>query len=82
MSNSSSMRCRRWGKQPKRELHLARIAALAGNVRESVDLLRKLLTQPSGITVPVLRQNPDWDNLRDDSEFKALLADPKNSAPI
>ena len=58
------------------------VEARAGNSRASVDLLRKLLTQPSGITVPELRQHPDWDNLRDDPEFKALLADPKNSAPL
>jgi hypothetical protein len=45
-------------------------------------LLAKLLRVPSGLTVPMLKIDPAWDNLRDDPEFKALLADPKNSAPL
>ncbi len=35
---------------------------------------------PSGITVPVLRGDPTWDPVREDSEFKALLADPSPRA--
>jgi tetratricopeptide (TPR) repeat protein len=78
LASSSSQTSRRW----RRELELARIYTLAGRPRESVALLAKLLLVPSGITVPMLRADPEWDNLRDDPDFKALLADPKNSAPL
>jgi hypothetical protein len=44
--------------------------------------LSKLLRVPSGLTVPMLRVDPAWDNVREDTRFKALLADPKNSAPL
>jgi hypothetical protein len=37
---------------------------------------------PSGLTVPMLKVDPVWDNVRDNAGFKALLADPKNSAPL
>jgi hypothetical protein len=30
----------------------------------------------------MLKVDPTWDNVREDAEFKALLADPKNSAPL
>ena len=30
----------------------------------------------------MLRVDPTWDNVRKDDGFKALLADPKNSAPL
>ena len=65
-----------------REIILARVLSRAGRTRESVALLKQLLVLPSGLTVPMLRAEPDWDRLRDDAEFKALLADPKNSAPL
>jgi hypothetical protein len=69
----------RWG----REAELAEIYAYAGRPREAVALLAKLLRVPvPGLTVPVLRLDPAWDNLREDAAFKALLADPKNSAPL
>jgi hypothetical protein len=31
---------------------------------------------------PILRVDPIWDNVRKDPAFKALLVDPKNSAPF
>jgi hypothetical protein len=37
---------------------------------------------PGGLTVPMLKVDPVWDNVRDNAGFKALLADPKNSAPL
>jgi hypothetical protein len=33
-------------------------------------------------SVPALRVDPAWDNVREDPAFKALIADPKNSAPL
>jgi TolB-like protein len=60
----------------------AAIYARFGRKKEAIALLRHLLSVPSQVTVPLLRASPSWDNLRDDPEFKALLADPKNSAPL
>ncbi len=66
----------------EREIELARIYAYAKRPRECIELLAKLLRVPSGLTVPMLKVEPDWDNVRDDPAFKALLADPKNSEPL
>jgi hypothetical protein len=66
----------------EREIALAKIYAAANRPRECVELLAKLLRMPSKITVPMLKVEPDWDNVREDPAFKALLADPKNSAPL
>ena len=63
-------------------MQLARIYALIERPRECCELLAKLLRVPSGLTVPMLKVDPTWDNVRDDPAFKALLADPKNSAPL
>jgi len=41
--------------------------------RECVELLAKLLRVPSGLTVPMLKVDPTWDNVRDAPAFKALL---------
>ena len=65
-----------------REILLATILAEAGRTRECTDLLAKLLRVPCGLTVPMLRVSPDWDNVRSDPAFRALLADPKNDAPL
>jgi len=71
------------GTRWKREIILAEIYAHAGRKRECIELLAKLINLPGArITVPVLRLEPDWDNLRDDPGFQALLADPKNSEPL
>ncbi|MSU51162.1 MAG: TIR domain-containing protein [Opitutus sp.] len=64
------------------EVQLAGVLAHAGRTRECLELLAKLLRLPSGLTVPMLRVDPIWDRVRGDSGFKALLADPKNSAPL
>ena len=63
-------------------LALARSLARAGRTRERVALIRHQLPLLSFLTVPMLRAEWDWNNLRGDPEFKALLADPKNSAPL
>ncbi len=66
----------------EREIALAKIFAYAKRPHECIELLAKLLRVPSGLTVPMLKVEPDWDNVREDAAFKALLADPKNSAPL
>ena len=65
-----------------REVELAELYGYLGRPRECVELLAKLLRVPSNISVPMLRVDPIWDNVREDAGFKALVADPKNSAPL
>ena len=65
-----------------RETELAEIYAYLRRPRECVELLARLLRVPSDISVPMLKVDPIWDNVREDAGFKALLADPKNSAPL
>ena len=86
--STSKAAIERWNpKSEPRQLWLserdaAAIYARFGRKKEAIALLRHLLSVPSQLTVPLLRASPSWDNLRDDPEFKALLADPKNSAPL
>ena len=64
------------------EVELAAVCAQAGRNQQCIELLAKLLRVPSGLTVPMLKVDPTWDNVREDAALKALLADPKNSAPL
>ena len=66
----------------RREVAFAELYAFLNRPRECVDFLTKLLRVPSGLTVPMLKVDPAWDNVREDAAFQALLADPKNSAPL
>jgi TolB-like protein len=66
----------------ERQLKLAELYAYLNRPRECVELLVSLLRVPSEISVPTLKVDPKWDNVREDAGFKALLADPKNSAPL
>ena len=68
----------RWSRQRT----LAQVLARNGQIPESVALIAELLGVPSGLTVPMLQTEFDWDRLRGDVEFEALLADPKSSAPL
>lgn len=77
-ASSTTQTYARW----RREIELAEIYAQAARPRECVDLLAKLLRLPSGLTVPMLKVDPTWDPVRDAPAFKAMLADPKNSAPL
>jgi TolB-like protein/Flp pilus assembly protein TadD len=66
----------------ERELEVAELYAYLNRPRECVELLAKLLRAPTRVAVPMLKVDPTWDNVREDAGFKALLADPKNSAPL
>ena len=66
----------------RREAQAAEILAFVGRRQECIEALGKLLSVPCSLTVPMLKIDPTWDNMRDDPAFKALLADPKNSAPL
>jgi hypothetical protein len=62
-------------------------STVAGGLRLSLfcfcsPLLAELLRVPCGLTVPILKIDPAWDPVRNDPGFKALLADPKNLAPL
>jgi tetratricopeptide (TPR) repeat protein len=63
------------------EVELAEVYAYLGRP-EAIEILRRLLALPSGLTVPMLRQDPSWDALRDNPEFQSLLEDPKNLMPF
>lgn len=64
------------------ETDYAALLAYVGRTSECVQQIAKLLHEPSGLTVPMLKVDPAWDSVREDAGFKALLADPKNSAPL
>jgi tetratricopeptide (TPR) repeat protein len=64
------------------EVKLAELYAYMNRPHDCCAILTKLLRVPSGLTVPMLKVDPAWDNVREDAGFKALLADPKNSAPL
>jgi tetratricopeptide (TPR) repeat protein len=66
----------------EREHELAQIYAWFGRKKECVEILTRLIRLPTLITVPYLKLAPDWDNVRDDPGFQALLADPRNSKPL
>lgn len=66
----------------EREHQLAQVYAWFGQTKECVALLEKLLRVPSLVTVPYLRLAPDWDRVRDDASFRALVDNPRNSAPL
>jgi serine/threonine-protein kinase len=52
----------------------ARILAQAGEAREALDEVERLLAEPSQLTVHTLRLDPRWDPIREHPGFQALLA--------
>ena len=72
---------RQWARW-HREISLAKLYAHGNRPTECIALLARLLRVPSGLTVPMLRVDPAWDNVRSDPRFEALLNDPKNNAPL
>jgi len=64
---------------PIREDQLARIEAHFGDKDSAIAALQRLLKIPYGppvVTPPLLRIDPDWDNLRGDPRFEKLAAQP------
>jgi hypothetical protein len=66
----------------QRRIRKAELLADLGETDAALALIARLLREPSGLTVPMLRVDPVWDNLRADPRFQALLDDPANSAPL
>jgi TolB-like protein/Flp pilus assembly protein TadD len=58
---------------------LAEIQARIGNVEEAISLLRQLLEMPAGFVLSpaLLRLDPAWDSLRNNSRFQKLCAENK-----
>ena len=52
-----------------------------GDASRAVPYLRLMLNRSAYLTDHTLRLDPLWDKLRGQSEFEALLTDPKNAAP-
>jgi TolB-like protein/tetratricopeptide (TPR) repeat protein len=65
------------------EENLARIQARFGDKDAAIAAIEHLLRVPNDepVTPPLLRLDPDWDNLRDDPRFQALLKKHENAAP-
>jgi len=53
---------------------LALVYAMTGRSDEALDLLERLLSMPSDLSVWDLRLDPYWDGLRGDPRFEALAA--------
>jgi tetratricopeptide (TPR) repeat protein len=55
---------------------LAQIYVRLGANEEAIDILQQLFAMPAGhvVTPPLLKLDPVWDSLREDSRFKNLLA--------
>ncbi|HEV2096618.1 MAG TPA: hypothetical protein VGQ82_08945 [Chthoniobacterales bacterium] len=51
----------------------AEVHAIMGDTAGAVEILDGLLSRPSTVTVPVLKINPIFDSIREDSRFQALL---------
>src|SRR5262249_5098736 len=52
---------------------LAQIYTYTGGYRQAFRLLDHLLEIPNGMTVPLFNLDPDWDPLRKDPRFQALI---------
>jgi tetratricopeptide (TPR) repeat protein len=64
---------------PEEEESMARIYALLGDADHAIPILKRLLQIPYGlaITPALLRLDPVWDQIRNDSRFQELAAEKK-----
>ncbi len=61
---------------PLLEEDRAAILARAGPTEDAIRALERLLAEPFGLSVPLLRLDPRWDPIRSDPRFQALLKSP------
>ena len=52
---------------------VAEVHAILGDNGRAIEILDRLLSRPSAVTVHSLKVNPIWDPLRNDPQFQALL---------
>jgi serine/threonine-protein kinase len=52
---------------------MAQIYTWAGDKDQALQLIERSLTTPNGLTAPILKLDPVWDPLRDDTRFEALI---------
>jgi TolB-like protein/Flp pilus assembly protein TadD len=53
---------------------LAEVYAVTGDKARAIELLDGLLSQPSDLTVPILKFDPRWESLHGDSAFNQMLS--------
>jgi TolB-like protein/Flp pilus assembly protein TadD len=58
---------------PMYVIALAQIYTWTGEKEQALQLIEKSLTTPNGLTAPMLKLDPVWDPLREDSRFQALI---------
>jgi hypothetical protein len=47
---------------------------VTGDKARAIELLDGLLSQPSDLTVPILKFDPRWESLHGDSAFNQMLS--------
>ncbi|HVU31994.1 MAG TPA: hypothetical protein VHE61_01070, partial [Opitutaceae bacterium] len=58
------------------------VHAWAGDKEGAIMVATELLREPGALKVATLRYSPFWAPMRDDPRIQALIADPKNNAPL
>lgn len=61
---------------PQVTILLAQVLAWAGENDRALELIKRSLSTPNGVAVPLLKIDPGWDPLRSDPRFQQLLAQP------
>jgi TolB-like protein/Tfp pilus assembly protein PilF len=60
---------------PQITIGLAQVLAWAGENDRSLELIKRSLSTPNGVTVPLLKLDPAWDPLRSDPRFQQVVAE-------
>ena len=60
---------------PERVLDLAQIYTMVGEQDAAIDLLQKLLSIPSQLSVPLFKIDPAWNPLRNNPRFRKLIGE-------
>jgi len=61
----------------RKEENMAEIYALLGDADHAIPILKQALQRPGDITPALLRLDPVWDRIRNDSRFQGLAAEKK-----
>ena len=63
---------------PQVTIGLAQVLAWAGENDRALELIKRSLSTPNGVTLPLLKLDPSWDPLRSDPRFQQLITQPVN----